>query len=1002
MKQGWKRMLTAALALMLALVVLPQMLAQAESTTAKKYGIVTKDQVFLRKQPGTSADYWFRMDTNHVGEILGEVTQGGKTWYKVETEHPNNNDRYYIGYVMSDYFRPMTQEETDRWLNGQQPNPTVTPSGSTGGTVTRILGEVTSSGTNFRQTPSMSGEKLMSLERGTIVELTSIPETIDTNHWYGVRYAGLDGYIMSTFIRRLEDSRDTVDGMTVVGYVKLIKNTANLRATPGGEIIVADGWKTMGEVLPYVSNPVTTGGYTWYEVVYGGVRYWVRSDCVEVVTSTGDSVTPSTTASPSMTAAPETVETGYVITTQPGVNMRLQPFGHSFAQIKRGVVVPYRGKINPYTGNNNSSFTWYYVTYNGLSGYIRSDCANPCNPDGSALGTDSTPLPSQTQEPSTGYGYVKMVKTDVALRTTPGGSKQVRLSLGTVVTVTGPTRNASGYVWYPVRTSGGMTGWVRGDCVSPCDANGVIGGTGTTDSTSSPQATATPAPSGNPYGYVMITMDRTNIRASMDGSKIFRVETKGGIYPMWGAQNSKNGKVWYPIIVNGTKGWVVSDCAKLVNADGSDIGSTGPTGSTTQSIYVITVVDNVNLRASASTDAIAEANVALGTVMAYDTTTTAGGSTWYRVIYNNKHVWVRGDCIRIMTQAEYDDWLQKNPGDAPATNVVMGYVKTTASNVHIRDAANGNKTGKQVAAAGTVLEYTEKQTVRNIVWYHIINTDGMRGWLNGNFVVETTSGGTPVATDTPPAPTTPPSGNEYVPPTAGQEATYSNLKLGSTGEAVTKLVTELKMQGYYTGAITSTYTKEVEAAVKSFQKAKGLKVDGIAGPDTQHALFQTVPPGQGSNTEFTFYPAEKIDWYTGGIQQQWPKGSTAKLYDVRTGTVYTARHLWGAKHADAEPLTAADTARICQMWGVTSASQITENKHYQRRPTLILVGNHNYACSVYSVPHDEDSQTIMNNNFEGVFCIHFVNSQIHKSGIVDEDHQKAIEYAYTHAPGGQK
>ena len=1005
MKQGWRRMLMVALALVLALSVMP--LALAESTATAKYGKVTKDQVFLRKQPNTSADYWFRMDTNHVAEILDVVTQGGVTWYKVETDHPNNNGNTYIGYIMGNYFTPLTDEETENWLAGQAlAQATATPAPSTDGDsgatsgnlgVNARVGEITAGGTNFRETPSTKGYVLMKLERGTVVELTSIPETIDTEHWYGVRYGGLDGYVMSTFVRELPEGSGNLTGNAVVhGYVKLIKSSANLRSAPGGSILLESGWKTEGEVLPYVSAPVTADGYTWYEIVYGGVRYWVRSDCVQTVDSTGFPVTGGTTAA---TPAPnDNTASGYVITTKAGVNLRLQPFGESIVQIKKGVVLPYVSKIDPYTLNNNSQYTWYYVTYNGLRGYIRSDCAQICTSSGA-----TTTAPTVTAEPSTGtsssYGYVKMTAKGVNLRVTPGGKSQEQLALGTIVTVTGPTSNASNYTWYPVRTSTGKTGYVRGDCVTPCDASGNAVGGGTTGGTvTDPTPTAAPS-TGSAYGYVKITLDKTNIRKTMNGSLLFQLPTKGGIYPMWGAQGSKNGYTWYPIIVNGSQGWVRGDCAVLVNADGSaTTPSTPSTPSTSaQSTYVITIEDNVNIRASASKDASAVDNVPLGTVMAYTGTTGTGNNLWYRVIRNNKEVWVLGSCVRVMTQAEYDAWLQEHPGSAPQTSVVMGYVKTTTVNVNIRSTANGSTTGRQVAKTGTVLPYTQTQTVRNIVWYYITTSDGFRGWLNGDYVVVTDSNGNAVKPSNPGT-----SSGGYTPGTAGQEASYTTLRYGSSGQAVTNLVTELKLQGYYTGAITSTYTREVENAVKAFQKAKGLTVDGIAGNDTQHALFQTVPVGQGSNVDFTFYPAEKIDWFTGGIQQLWPKGGNVKIYDVKTGIVWTAHRWSGGNHVDAEPLTAADTVRLCNIYGVKTAKEIETKNLWEGRPSLVLIGTHNYACSVYGIPHGSDD-VIANNNFDGMLCVHFTNSTGHSNGNqVSENHANAIEYAYTHAPGGQK
>ena len=145
---------------------------------------------------------------------------------------------------------------------------------------------------------------------------------------------------------------------------------------------------------------------------------------------------------------------------------------------------------------------------------------------------------------------------------------------------------------------------------------------------------------------------------------------------------------------------------------------------------------------------------------------------------------------------------------------------------------------------------------------------------------------TPTPTPNPSSPATP---TPYiVNPNGGTasdnvaEASYTTLKSGSSGLAVQNLVAELINQGYYTYTLTSNYTSAVENAVRAFQKAKGLAVDGIAGEQTQHALYNTVPVGTAnrSNMSMTLYPAEKIDWYTGGIQELWPRGANVKVYDV--------------------------------------------------------------------------------------------------------------------------
>lgn len=63
------------------------------------------------------------------------------------------------------------------------------------------------------------------------------------------------------------------------------------------------------------------------------------------------------------------------------------------------------------------------------------------------------------------------------------------------------------------------------------------------------------------------------------------------------------------------------------------------------------------------------------------------------------------------------------------------------------------------------------------------------------------------------------------------------LKPGSSSEAVQTLQLRLKALGYFSGTGTGHYGAVTLAAVKAFQKARGLAVDGIAGPKTRIQAF---------------------------------------------------------------------------------------------------------------------------------------------------------------------
>jgi hypothetical protein len=66
--------------------------------------------------------------------------------------------------------------------------------------------------------------------------------------------------------------------------------------------------------------------------------------------------------------------------------------------------------------------------------------------------------------------------------------------------------------------------------------------------------------------------------------------------------------------------------------------------------------------------------------------------------------------------------------------------------------------------------------------------------------------------------------------TAGASSSKS-LSLGSTGSAVKKLQRKLHVK-----PVSGYYGQETQGAVKRFQRSRGLKADGVAGPATLRAL----------------------------------------------------------------------------------------------------------------------------------------------------------------------
>ncbi len=1251
MMHVWKKLLVGLLAFAL---ILPLSGAMAGEDLAA-YGVCTGDQINVRKQIGGAI--WFKVDEGHVAQILGtKRDENGDLWYKIESPHPDPNGRTYTGYIMGDYFRPMTDAEirsyledgaapgaetstvlrsstddslksgsgaeaasvsvfsmevtgakgevtadnvrvyaqpsknaavlaeldegamvelltipdqisvndwyrvryasmegyiqanfirvTDRGDSGESGAIAVGVTVNTNGVNFRtgpgthyssmgklpsgvqleiltipdkvdsdhwyyvryngksgyiqapyiqVLGQhvpdptpgvsigvtTSTSGVKFRTGPGLSYSYYGKLSEGTVVELLSIPTTIDEEHWYKVRYNNRTGYIQAPFIRVLTVNESELPEVTKYGYAKLIKDSkVNLRDAPGGDTVTQ--WSGKGSLMRIVGEAQPSGLYTWYPVyhVERATILYVREDMIQVVIPQDGSLVPLPSDAPS--------NYGYVITTRADVNLRIKPADDYIAKVPRNTVLACVGPAEQ-KAMNGISYTWYKVKYNGMTGYLRGDCVRVC----SATGGDpeGLPTPKPTEDPSTSttiHGYIKLnTGNRVHLREKPLGNSRGTLADGTILPVMGePTSYGQygKYVWYPVRDADNRFGWIRGDCVMVCDKNGnalnpdepttppetelpdLVGVSGRIlqnahlrkgTSTDSESITIMPAnaivavlripedtkngwykvsyngtkgyvhaslievtssggePEQPSLGYIMITGNRVAVRRTPAGIELTRVAT-GTVWPIIGDSAVVDGVTWFNVRAGGYKGYVHGDFAFKLSPEqeesylaGNGVPDIKPTPKPEETFgnYLITVnTKGLNIRESASQDSTSYGRVPSGVVMPYFGTKKVGTVTWYCVLYDHQERWVHGNYIDEMTQAEYAAWAAANPNQLPNKDAHLGYLKTNQSNVYVRNAANGSTRVALIASKGTVMRYyAERIYAGGSEWYRVLTPKNGYCYIRADLVEKCDENGGALPIEPPYI------GDLTSAPQSQQETSYTTLRLGDGGTdtkatKVLNLVQELKNQGYYKGKVTNVYTSDVKAAVEAFQKVKGLYVDGIAGSATQHALFGTVPVGAGdtNNLDFAIYPVEKIDWFTGGIQDLIPRGSNFKVYDVKTGIVWWAHRWAGAYHADIETLTAADSARLCQIYGVKNLQEIVDKNLYQRRPCLVTIGTRTFACSLDGMQHNPAGDTIPNNGMNGQICLHFTNSKGHESGAVSDTHAKAIEYAYNNCPAGKK
>ncbi|MTI95996.1 MAG: LysM peptidoglycan-binding domain-containing protein [Firmicutes bacterium] len=119
------------------------------------------------------------------------------------------------------------------------------------------------------------------------------------------------------------------------------------------------------------------------------------------------------------------------------------------------------------------------------------------------------------------------------------------------------------------------------------------------------------------------------------------------------------------------------------------------------------------------------------------------------------------------------------------------------------------------------------------------------------------------------------------------------------------------------------------------------------------------------------------------VNVEFPIGTTAKVTDIATGISYNVVRLSGYLHTDVEPATAADTAKMHQIYNYQWS--------WAFRPVVVEVNGHRFAASINGMPHD--IQSIYNNNFPGHSCIHFLGSKNHFNQQEEPGHQANVQKA---------
>ena len=225
-------------------------------------------------------------------------------------------------------------------------------------------------------------------------------------------------------------------------------------------------------------------------------------------------------------------------------------------------------------------------------------------------------------------------------------------------------------------------------------------------------------------------------------------------------------------------------------------------------------------------------------------------------------------------------------------------------------------------------------------------------------------------------------------------ATSGTLKVGSTGTDVQTLQQKLIELGYLKGSADGVFGNKTAAAVKAYQKASKLTADGVAGSQTLSSLNAVAANKNAASSNTAASTSQKTtvtpsaarvqyaNWYekVKSVARSYPY---ATVYDIGTGISWQVHIFSLGAHADYEPVTANDTARMEKVFG--------GNTWNPRAVWVIFSDGSIYIGSTHSMPHEV--QHVRDNNFNGHSCLHFprTQEQVTSIGPYATKHQETID-----------
>ena len=184
--------------------------------------------------------------------------------------------------------------------------------------------------------------------------------------------------------------------------------------------------------------------------------------------------------------------------------------------------------------------------------------------------------------------------------------------------------------------------------------------------------------------------------------------------------------------------------------------------------------------------------------------------------------------------------------------------------------------------------------------------------------------------------------------------------------------------------VTVDAVKDGWCRVKKGGKTGFMKMEDLSTSRIESEAKEEEKAEEEKKEEENNDRVRNADWWTSDIQSVFARGVTATITDVKTGISWKEIRKGGTNHADVQPVSAEDTAKLKKVYGGVWS--------WNRRAIWVTINGVTYAASMNGMPHGSDS--VANNDFDGHHCIHFTNSRTHSGNRLDSDHQAMVKSAY--------